>query len=213
MNLLNSSKSLSVVATAIGVLTVLSSISPAAAVILKEIKFCGTFDGVSGGVEQGSFIRINLTDDGNVDTEAENFGLQEAQISTTREGEETLTYTESELFDSDMGTEIPGVGSPFDGGDSFFWRFQDQMNGIFNLVINKSSFPLVGSGSFDTRDISEQRFDPEMQTFGPPIKDIDKGDFSTVPEPLTILGSGVALGFGAMFKKEHSRRKKTKTKA
>ncbi len=29
-----------------------------------------------------------------------------------------------------------------------------------------------------------------------------------VPEPLTILGSGVALGFGALFKKEHSRKQK-----
>ena len=35
-----------------------------------------------------------------------------------------------------------------------------------------------------------------------------------VPEPLTILGSGLALGFGAYFKKEYSRKqKKTKAKA
>jgi len=29
-----------------------------------------------------------------------------------------------------------------------------------------------------------------------------------VPEPLTIFGSGMALGFGALFKKEYSRKKK-----
>ncbi len=35
-----------------------------------------------------------------------------------------------------------------------------------------------------------------------------------IPEPLTILGSGLALGFGAYFKKEHSRKqKKEKAKA
>jgi hypothetical protein len=30
---------------------------------------------------------------------------------------------------------------------------------------------------------------------------------ATVPEPLTILGSGLALGFGALFKKEYSRKR------
>jgi len=29
-----------------------------------------------------------------------------------------------------------------------------------------------------------------------------------VPEPLTILGSGVALGFGVLFKKEYSKKQK-----
>jgi len=31
---------------------------------------------------------------------------------------------------------------------------------------------------------------------------------SPVPEPLTIVGSGLALGFGALFKKEYSRKRK-----
>ncbi|MEQ8975973.1 MAG: PEP-CTERM sorting domain-containing protein [Coleofasciculus sp. C1-SOL-03] len=29
-----------------------------------------------------------------------------------------------------------------------------------------------------------------------------------VPEPLTILGSGMALGFGALFKKQQSKKQK-----
>jgi len=36
---------------------------------------------------------------------------------------------------------------------------------------------------------------------------------TSVPEPLTILGSGLALGFGALFKKEYSRKhQKTQSK-
>ncbi len=38
--------------------------------------------------------------------------------------------------------------------------------------------------------------------------------YKVVPEPLSILGSGLALGFGAYFKREYSRKqKKAKTKA
>lgn len=33
-------------------------------------------------------------------------------------------------------------------------------------------------------------------------------DVQAVPEPLTIVGSGLGLGFGALFKKEHSRKQK-----
>lgn len=44
------------------------------------------------------------------------------------------------------------------------------------------------------------------KTILPPLNDIET--FTVVPEPLTILGSGVALGFGALFKKEYSRKHK-----
>jgi hypothetical protein len=42
------------------------------------------------------------------------------------------------------------------------------------------------------------------------ISDVGGADFTLtqVPEPLTVLGSGVALGFGALFKKEYSRKQK-----
>jgi hypothetical protein len=42
------------------------------------------------------------------------------------------------------------------------------------------------------------------------FKDVKQGTFTVaaVPEPLTILGSGVALGFGALFKKEYSKKHK-----
>jgi len=35
----------------------------------------------------------------------------------------------------------------------------------------------------------------------------DNHAYDAVPEPLTILGSGLALGFGALFKKQQSRRR------
>ncbi|MFO7028987.1 PEP-CTERM sorting domain-containing protein [Limnospira fusiformis CCALA 023] len=34
------------------------------------------------------------------------------------------------------------------------------------------------------------------------------GNVEQVPEPLTILGTGMALGFGSMFKREHDKKKK-----
>ena len=47
-----------------------------------------------------------------------------------------------------------------------------------------------------------------------PSGGINVSKITSVPEPLTILGSGLALGFGAYFKKEYSRKqKKTKAKA
>lgn len=40
------------------------------------------------------------------------------------------------------------------------------------------------------------------------------GESESVPEPLTILGSSTALGFGALFKRQHSKsQKKAKNKA
>lgn len=204
MNLLNSSKSLSVVATAIGTIAALGlSTSPAAAALFK-INFCGTFD--DGQVEPGSFATIDVNPDGTLNTSADNSGLFDAKVTTTRGGI-SLMYTEEDFFEAGMGDGISGVDTF--GESSFFWRLQNDGDNIFNLVIPKSVFPLTGSQTIALNENSEQR--P-----GIPLGKEDDPDvfIERVPEPLTILGSGVALGFGAMFKKEHSRRqKKTKTKA
>lgn len=54
-----------------------------------------------------------------------------------------------------------------------------------------------------------------MDTSQPPgIQSFNVSDANTesVPEPLTILGSVTALGFGTLFKREHSRRQRNRTK-
>jgi hypothetical protein len=43
---------------------------------------------------------------------------------------------------------------------------------------------------------------------GPSIMSTIDQEYAPVPEPLTILGSAAALGFGVAFKKQHSRNKK-----
>ena len=195
MNLLNSSKSLSVVATAIGTIAALGlGNSPAAAALFK-INFCGTFD--DGEVEKGSFATLDVNPDGTLNTSADNSGLFDAKVTTTRD-DISLMYTE-EGFES------------FDDSDpSFFsWTLEDSVGNIFKLVIPESVFPLTGSKTIELNSNMEKRISDSVFVIE---KDPDVF-ISQVPEPLTILGSGVALGFGAMFKKEHSRRKKTKTKA
>lgn len=207
MNLLNSSKSLSVVTTAIGTLAALGlSNSPAAAALFK-INFCGTFD--DGVVEEGSFATLDVNPDGTLNTSADNSGLFDAKVTTTRDGI-SLMYTEEDFFEAGMGNGISGVDTF--GESSFFWRLQNDGDNIFNLVIPKSVFPLTGSQTIALNDNSEQRLINGTLIIG---KEKDPDVFiERVPEPSIILGLGVSLGFGSMFKKEHSRRqKKTKTKA
>lgn len=67
-------------------------------------------------------------------------------------------------------------------------------------------FELIISGNFDAdldgvSQVTLSDFPLKFQT--------DNGSFEPagVPEPLTVVGSGLALGFGALFKKEASRRR------
>ncbi|MEQ9672049.1 PEP-CTERM sorting domain-containing protein [Coleofasciculus sp. G2-EDA-02] len=58
------------------------------------------------------------------------------------------------------------------------------VNGFTSAPVTRVSIDLPGSGA------------------------IDNITYSKVPEPLTILGSTMALGFGAMFKKQQSKKQK-----
>lgn len=76
------------------------------------------------------------------------------------------------------------------------------------------------SGSSDTFTLNifgKFGSDPRVTLGAFPLKyQTDYGSYEAagVPEPITMVGSGLALGFGAMFKKESAkRRKKTEVKA
>ncbi len=84
-----------------------------------------------------------------------------------------------------------GVG-PGAGGDN-------QTEAANNPYMN---FSAEGSQQWFDQVVLTQRGDDETLAF-----ESDNHAYDSVPEPLTILGSGLALGFGAIFKKQQSRRR------
>jgi len=63
------------------------------------------------------------------------------------------------------------------------------------------NFSAEGSEQWFDQVVLTQRGNNETLAF-----ESDNHAYDSVPEPLTILGSGLALGFGALFKKQQSRR-------
>ncbi|MEQ8997144.1 MAG: PEP-CTERM sorting domain-containing protein [Coleofasciculus sp. B1-GNL1-01] len=84
-----------------------------------------------------------------------------------------------------------GVG-PGVGGDN-------QTEESNNPYIN---FSAEGSDQWFDKVVLTQLGDDDTIAF-----ESDNHAYDAVPEPLTILGSGLALGFGALFKKQQSRRR------
>jgi hypothetical protein len=73
---------------------------------------------------------------------------------------------------------------------------------------------LATSGSFSTpvyefQILKDINLTSEIGTGLSNMTTIDQ-EYSSVPEPLTILGSAAALGFGVAFKKEQSRKQKNR---
>jgi|GEM_PF-4214065 len=70
--------------------------------------------------------------------------------------------------------------------------------------------PTVGAQQFNA--VESTGVGPNGGPHFGPWDSLDNQDFafriSSVPEPLTLLGSATALGFGALFKREHSKRQK-----
>ena len=78
---------------------------------------------------------------------------------------------------------------------------------------------LQSGGNFDTFTLNllgNFGSDPSATLSAFPMKfQIAEGSYEAagVPEPITVVGSGLALGFGTLFSKESARRKKAKVKA
>lgn len=60
------------------------------------------------------------------------------------------------------------------------------------------------SGNWNTQGVVKGNGNPGPGLSHFTIYSIQKDNTAEVPEPLTILGSGLALGFGTMFKKKYS---------
>ncbi len=132
-------------------------------------------------------------------------------LTTTRNGS-TVEYDFDDLTASGEGSGInnSAVNYSFEGGESKYWSFFEGLNN-FNVVIPVGIFEDIIGGDnsgFDIVDNSEFRGDfPVDLRF---VKDPDV--VRRVPEPLTILGSFTAIGFGVFFKKNKRKLdKQTKT--
>lgn len=80
------------------------------------------------------------------------------------------------------------------------------VSALGGLVTAKAqmSFDVAQTATLLPMDTSQQ---PGIQSFN-----VSDANTESVPEPLTILGSVTALGFGTLFKREHSRRQRNRTK-
>jgi hypothetical protein len=92
----------------------------------------------------------------------------------------------------DYGSYNANAGITYDGN---FW--QGSVEGKY--------FKTIGSGEVGIKGVTT--FNSTGNTTGS-IKPYIEPYIAPVPEPLTILGAGVSLGFGALFKKEYSRNQK-----
>jgi len=87
--------------------------------------------------------------------------------------------------------------------------------GTFNIPISRQSALTVGttySWNIDLRTRAEKGFGIGLAgsnaTAGYDFSDVFTVSATPVPEPLTILGSATALGFGALLKRESSKKRK-----
>lgn len=196
--------------------------NPAAAAIFN-ITFCGFFEGDTesnpvGQVLPGSYITIDTN-------KTENFGLVDAKITTARPvaGQNELTYNFSDFTVSGQGTSIPNLLSSdgvFDGSgsliDSVYWRFVDTVGNNFNAVIPASIYNnLSGNiGTIELADSSEIRINGSgskecdartnyCRGQNPPPTRPGMARVVPVPEPTSLFGTAIALGFGAMLTKKN----------
>jgi hypothetical protein len=118
-----------------------------------------------------------------------------------------------ELWESDFGPdEFIGIF----GGTSPIPGIEDGSDQVVPVTANPFSFVPHNTGGMhtftegDTIEVYAYIRDTGTSGTNAGFTDISSNpvDVTDVPEPLTILGSGIALGFGALFKKEYSRKQK-----
>lgn len=196
MNFFKSRKLLNLSTVATTTLATLGFIgtNPAAAVVFK-LGFCGYFQDGSGQIDP-SFVMI----DTDKKTAADNFGLVDAKIQTTRNGV-TVKYDISNFTASGQGQGINNglVNYSFEDGESVFWSFVNGLNN-FNVVTPIADFNEIVPGAsleFQVNDNSEIR---ENIGF---TKDPDKIAVTAVPETSNPFIPLIALGLGGMLRKKY----------
>jgi hypothetical protein len=124
----------------------------------------------------------------------------------------------------DFATPVFGAGAQIQ--HNYFGSFAGIIEAFDSKGVNLGRFSLAGNSTSsndnsaifigllsDSANINKLVFSVDKNGFPQDfaINQLDlvtKGNTQPVPEPLTILGSGLALGFGSLMKKHHSRKLK-----
>ena len=142
----------------------------------------------------------------------------DAVTSFIQFGEQTLTTTDGEItanlsfdldagqawqFDNDGGITFLQTG-PFQPGFTGRFVFNGETLATGNLSANYNSESRIYNIVITALGVEPVTQDDPVDTEGVPKTT------SEVPEPLTTLGTGLALGFGGLFQKNASKRKNQK---
>ncbi|EAZ88513.1 PEP-CTERM sorting domain-containing protein [Crocosphaera chwakensis] len=107
-----------------------------------------------------------------------------------------------DIFSGDSNSHYTGtlvITSP----DHYFDFLESDQEGDShnNIVLNVFNINVYNNPNTETEPDTVTVFEPDSNDETPV-------DVQSVPEPLTILGAGVAVGFGILFKRELSKKKK-----
>ena len=107
-------------------------------------------------------------------------------------------------FDSDFGIKFNGRGGGINNGVQGNEVLGVAFNGNFDSVVAALNNGDLRVG-IHVQSISKEYSDSFVSKL-PTVANIPSGNTAGTPEPLTILGSVAALGFGALFKKKHGKK-------
>jgi hypothetical protein len=128
------------------------------------------------------------------------FTFWEASLNVKRFGNQIISITGEARHLS----KPPGDDHNLDSGTGNPFSFNHSAGFLQELVTHPSGETVDGHSDLFSLSFPLPNSNPNESTF----MITGKHEAEPVPEPLTILGSGFALGFGALFKKEYSKKQK-----
>ncbi|HEY9634224.1 MAG TPA: PEP-CTERM sorting domain-containing protein [Coleofasciculaceae cyanobacterium] len=135
-------------------------------------------------------------------------------VEANQQGSFTITIYFDFSYDVTNNANIPATGTEnyfltFDNSDAISIdsravKYQSGSHKYEHSNTFTFTTPLLGKGDYTLT------FNANAYPGGGTVSDSKTFKFTVkeVPEPLTVFGSGIVLGFGVLFKKEHSRRQK-----
>jgi len=160
---------------------------------LKIFNF--TTSGLADAIAQGLNLKFDSNSTVLVNVTGSELNLTSGEIKLN--GDPNDTYANRVIFNLPNVTKLSTSGFSWNGSVLAPMAEYEFMNGhidgtfIGQSITRNEAFPDLPSGEYHNVPFDGNLPDPEP-----------------VPEPLTILGSGMALGFGAFFKRQQSKKQK-----